>query len=234
MAINAGDQIKASDFTGMIVLWSLSTIPSRWLVCDGAVFDMDTYPDLADLIKNTFGQDTGATFTADAPTNVITSNSHGLSNGNRIVVTNSGGGLPGGLSVNTIYFIISSTTNTFKVSLTSGGSEVDITSAGTGTHSWHNQVKVPDMKGRVPVQRDSGQTEFDVLAETGGAKTHTLTTTEIPSHTHDITAATPGSGAAGSQATLGNSGTINTDATGGGGAHNNLQPYIVMNYIIHV
>jgi microcystin-dependent protein len=40
------------------------------------------------------------------------------------------------------------------------------------------------MKGRIPVGLDSTQTEFDTLGETGGAKTHTLTTSEMPSHTH--------------------------------------------------
>jgi microcystin-dependent protein len=40
------------------------------------------------------------------------------------------------------------------------------------------------MKGRIPVGYDSSQSEFDALGETGGAKTHTLTTSEMPSHTH--------------------------------------------------
>ena len=43
---------------------------------------------------------------------------------------------------------------------------------------------LPNMKGRIPVGYDSSQSEFDALGETGGAKTHTLTTSEMPSHTH--------------------------------------------------
>lgn len=38
--------------------------------------------------------------------------------------------------------------------------------------------------GRVLVGQDTGQTEFDVLEETGGEKTHTLTTAELASHNH--------------------------------------------------
>jgi microcystin-dependent protein len=43
---------------------------------------------------------------------------------------------------------------------------------------------IPNLKGRVPVGLDTAQTEFDVLGESGGAKTHTLTVTEMPQHTH--------------------------------------------------
>lgn len=43
---------------------------------------------------------------------------------------------------------------------------------------------LPNIKGRVVVGRDSGQTEFDVLGEVGGSKTHTLVVGEIPSHGH--------------------------------------------------
>lgn len=81
--------------------------------------------------------------------------------------------------------------------------------------------------GRVLVGIDPTQPEFDVLEETGGSKTHTLTTAEIPSHFHSggMTAASLGGGAAGSAV---GTGPIDTGATGGGAAHNNLQPYIVV------
>jgi len=43
---------------------------------------------------------------------------------------------------------------------------------------------LPDAKGKVAVGKDSAQSEFDALGETGGAKTHTLSATEMPGHTH--------------------------------------------------
>lgn len=94
---------------------------------------------------------------------------------------------------------------------------------------------LPDLKGRIPVGRDISQTEFDILAETGGAKTHTLSTAEMPSHTHatDSRLNSP----TGSFANIAGSGSVTnssiaSSSTGGGGSHNNLQPYIVLNYII--
>lgn len=44
---------------------------------------------------------------------------------------------------------------------------------------------LPNLKGKGRIMRDASQSEFDSLAETGGAKTHTLTTNEMPSHTHN-------------------------------------------------
>lgn len=102
--------------------------------------------------------------------------------------------------------------------------------SGDGTSTF----ALPNLKGRIPVHRDSTQVEFDALGEVGGAKTHTLQTTEIPAHTHGI-------GFAGSGATAGTSVAIPaagsatnyaSTSTGGGGAHNNLQPYIVMHWVI--
>jgi microcystin-dependent protein len=43
---------------------------------------------------------------------------------------------------------------------------------------------VPNLLGRVLVGYDPAQPEFDALGELGGAKTHTLSITELPSHDH--------------------------------------------------
>ena len=85
--------------------------------------------------------------------------------------------------------------------------------------------------GRVIVGYNASDTDFDALQETGGAKTHTLTTAEMPSHTH--TSSLRGNGEDELQNIPSASDntdpslTMTTAATGGGGAHNNVQPYIV-------
>lgn len=101
--------------------------------------------------------------------------------------------------------------------------------------------------GRVPVGVDSEQTEFDTVEETGGEKTHTLSSEEIPSHTHDIAdygnlgingyrafkdrslSLNEGSGSPYSFTSVGDSALMknfSTTSAGSGNAHNNLQPYI--------
>ena len=83
--------------------------------------------------------------------------------------------------------------------------------------------------GRVMVGLDSSDTDFDSAEETGGAKTHTLTVNQIPAHTHTLDTSDQPAGT-GSLEVAGGSpvGTKLTQSTGGGQAHNNLQPYIVV------
>jgi hypothetical protein len=78
-------------------------------------------------------------FTADAPSNVITCAGHGYLDYDIVRVSNSGGGLPGGLAVSTSYWVIYVDPDTFMLATTyanaKAGTEIDITTAGTGTHS---------------------------------------------------------------------------------------------------
>ena len=95
---------------------------------------------------------------------------------------------------------------------------------------------IPNLKGKVVVGFNSSETEFDALGETGGAKTHTLTSAQIPSHTHQVTASanTGGTGTGWADLTAGSESVTTDGGTGGGQAHNNLQPYMALNYIISI
>lgn len=71
----------------------------------------------------------------DVTANTIQSEAHGLSADNRVVFwPGSGSGLPAGLTVGTVYWVIATglTADVFSVSTTQGGSAVDITDEGGG------------------------------------------------------------------------------------------------------
>lgn len=79
-------------------------------------------------------------FTVDAGTDVVTSSAHGKDTGfGPVRLTNSGGALPAGLAGATDYWIIRLTDDTLQFATSKAnalaGTAVDITGAGTGTHS---------------------------------------------------------------------------------------------------
>jgi microcystin-dependent protein len=127
------------------------------------------------------------------------------------------------------------------------GSTYDVTSPGAGN------FRVPDLRGRVVAGVDNmggtdagrlswqntlGTVGPSSISTDGGTQTHTLITSEIPSHSHTLTAAFADTAQA-----INNVGTTwgslsgatqtkTSSDTGGGGAHNNMQPTILLNYII--
>ena len=88
--------------------------------------------------------------------------------------------------------------------------------------------------GRTPVGVNPADTDFKTVEKTGGEKTHTLTVDEVAPHSHIETvywngggtgAAHPAAIEAGDPRKYGGL-VARTENTGGGQAHNNLQPYI--------
>lgn len=73
----------------------------------------------------------GTVNAADLTPNTISSSAHGLANTDRVMVYNVfAETLPTGLVEGTLYYVVGATTDTFQVSLTSGGAAVDITAIG--------------------------------------------------------------------------------------------------------
>lgn len=101
---------------------------------------------------------------------------------------------------------------------------------------------LPDLRGRIPIHQGNGF----ILAETGGAEEITLTTQQIPAHTHAFLA----SGDVGNQINPEGGLTSNSNGAvpyiedapavvmspvspvGGSQPHTNFQPYLCINYII--
>lgn len=126
--------------SGVTVPFAGATAPTGWTICDGSSLSKTAYQTLHKVANFQYGE--GAintkltrTFTAVAATNVCTSTGHTLNNDVPVVLTSTGT-LPAGLSTATIYWIVQEATNVFKLSATRGGTEIDITGTGSGTHTW--------------------------------------------------------------------------------------------------
>lgn len=103
--------------------------------------------------------------------------------------------------------------------------------AGDGSTTFN----LPNYNNRTSV----GAGDTYAAGATGGEATHTLTNDEMPSHNHPITSGQfwyyTGSGGGGVGAASGSTvSSLSVGNTGGGGAHNNMQPYIAMYKLMRV
>lgn len=76
--------------------------------------------------------------TADATSDTFTEVGHDMSNGEKVYFTAST--MPSGLSSNTAYYVIGSSSNTFQVSTTLGGSPVNFTTNGSGVNYYQKNI----------------------------------------------------------------------------------------------
>lgn len=101
--------------------------------------------------------------------------------------------------------------------------------AGDGSTTYN----LPNLQGRVPI----GASDTYTLGSIGGEETHVLTISEMPAHTHTVPCGRNKGSATccyddGGVMMAHQSTTPATGSTGGNVAHNNMQPYITLNYII--
>lgn len=85
--------------------------------------------ELTDAKIQTAGVAKAVTFT-DAG-DLVTASAHGYSNGDSVAFTVIA--TTTGIAINTLYYVIAATTNTFQVALTAGGSAIALATDGTGT-----------------------------------------------------------------------------------------------------
>ncbi len=211
-------QRNAAD-TAWVTLWTLGgqplpvgsqvpyggfVAPAGYLMCFGQAVSRTTYAELYNVLCPVLGT---VTITIASP-GVVTLNAHGMGDGQRIRLFTTGA-LPTGLSANTDYFTVSTSTNTFQLSATQGGTAINTSGTQSGTHTLQifsygagdgsTTFNVPDKRGRGSVGRDNmGGTAAGRMTaagsgvygqgvgSVGGSETHTLTSAQIPAHDHPI------------------------------------------------
>lgn len=231
---------------GLIFPYAGSSAPTGWIMCDGSAISRTTYASLFAVVSTTYGVGDGTTTfnlpnlkgrvivgAGTAATKVVTFASRasnvitvtGLSDkannefqtGQAVLYTAASGAMTG-LTHNTTYYIIRTGNLTFSLASSLGnaiaGTVISLSSDGTGT-----QTFTVTLTART-------------LADTGGEENHGLTVGELAAHVHAVpTDNGTGSdfGASGSNVTAYEK---TSGSTGGSGFHNNMQPFLALNYII--
>jgi microcystin-dependent protein len=235
---------------GALMPYGGSSAPNaEWLLCDGSAISRATYATLFTRLSTSFGAGDGSTtfnipdmrgrgvlgvganswtttflFSAvDIGTDIITvPSNNALYSGTKVRLTTSGT-LPTGLSLATDYYVIRLSATTIQLATSRqnaiGGNgqgttgtitAINITAQGSGT----NTITVQDLSTRT-------------MGERGGEETHPLTIAELPAHSkHAERNASPVDLESGSSDSLTNI------STGGDTPHNNMHPYVALNWII--
>ena len=93
---------------------------------------------------------------------LVTRNAHGLSNGDEVsfaTITSTTG-----INIDTIYYVVGATTNTFQVALTSGGAAIALTTNGSGTLRYRATVTAITPNTNITISRPATSSGTNTLA----------------------------------------------------------------------
>lgn len=197
--------------TGSVMAFAGDVEPSGWKFCDGALLDRTTYAALFGVIDVNYGSTTSANFALpDLRQRIPVGLGPNTTDYNYDTLGTTGGDETVTLTPNEIPAHTHDVNDT--LSLTLNGT--------TAADGGHNHTSAYADMAAASGSGDYRVTDSSQASPSGGG---TLTNTE-PDHTHDLTGATA-------------DGTLSTTTSDGsptlaGAAHKNMQPYIIMNYII--
>lgn len=240
MSRNTGFDFSNLMPSGAITMWGGRSAPGGFLLCDGTSYERNQYPDLFNAVSTP----AVCTMTIASPC-VVTAVAHGILTGDAISFETSGA-LPTGLTAGTTYYAIYVSADTLNVATSYAnalaGTALNTSGTQSGGHTLRynpfgvadlTHFNVPDMRSKFPIGRNSADANVDLINHGGGEATHALTIAEMPAHTHTIP---KGTGSISVSANIAPIATFSvnqdTSSTGSGEAHNNLPPYLALNFII--
>lgn len=240
---------------GMIIDFAGAVIPPGFLECYGQSVSAAAYPLLfAAMVKQA-----PVTLTLGSP-GIVNWAGHGLKVYSQVMFKTTGG-LPTGLNAGDTYLIGDDGgygANSFRVMDDEDWDEVNFTGGQSGTHTAIHApfgvsfdlttFSIPDLRGRVLAGYEMmGATDENwservgsdgvdgrLLASEGGDDHHTLTVNELPAHTHGTQLGPKAVGGVGpAYDTTTRGALLNTNSTGSGNVHNNMQPTIITRKLIY-
>lgn len=126
---------------------AVTGVPYKWTKVGDYIYLRNT-PDytsasaLKVYVNRELSKFTNVVFTTTNASNQIDATAHGLDDGDVVLLTTNNT-LPSGYSANTVYYVITSATNSFQVATAGGGSAVALADDGTGTHNFVQINKAP-------------------------------------------------------------------------------------------
>jgi len=226
---------------GVIQQYAGATAPAGYLLCNGASFSSVTYPDLAAVVLDTYEAHSGTTYYVP---NLKTRVPVGVETGSGTFATL---GATGGAETHTLTTAQLASHSHANPTVTASASGTAVTVTG-GAHvhglTDNRHAHAPLSPSTVFATQQGGGNGVAIATASGGftqsnspANTATAVTgiamTSGTLHTHGTTVTQPNiTTTVGAVTVSGVTTGSNVGSAGSGAAHNNLQPYIVLSYII--